>query len=81
MLRTETIKSVMLGLLLISIISAISIAVYIPAAAEETVPPGFAVLAENPEAPDFILKDTAGKKIKLSEYRGKLVLLFFGTTW
>ena len=32
-------------------------------------------------APDFSLKDLAGKTYKLSNQRGKSVLLFFGTTW
>ena len=32
-------------------------------------------------APDFSLKDSSGKTIKLSEYRGKVVLLNFWATW
>src|SRR5690242_16222960 len=33
------------------------------------------------EAPDFVLKDLDGKKVKLSDYRGKAVLLNFWATW
>jgi len=33
------------------------------------------------QAPDFTLKDLAGKKVTLSEYRGKVVLLEFWATW
>ena len=32
-------------------------------------------------AQDFILKDTAGKIVKLSDYRGKTILLYFMATW
>src|SRR5450755_4658269 len=32
-------------------------------------------------APAFILKDSAGKSVKLSKYRGKVVLLDFWATW
>ena len=32
-------------------------------------------------APDFTLKDANGKEFKLSEYKGKIVLLNFWATW
>jgi peroxiredoxin len=32
-------------------------------------------------APDFALKDLNDKEVKLSDYRGKVVLLNFSTTW
>lgn len=33
------------------------------------------------QAPDFALKDLNDKEVKLSDYRGKVVLLNFSTTW
>jgi len=33
------------------------------------------------KAPDFSLQDATGKSVKLSEYRGKVVLLNFWATW
>ena len=33
------------------------------------------------EASPFTLKDLKGEEIKLSDYKGKFVLLVFGTTW
>jgi peroxiredoxin len=35
----------------------------------------------NGEAPDFSVNDIAGKKLALSQYRGKVVLLDFWATW
>jgi len=32
-------------------------------------------------APDFVLKDIDGKEVRLADYRGKVVLLAFSTTW
>jgi cytochrome c biogenesis protein CcmG/thiol:disulfide interchange protein DsbE len=32
-------------------------------------------------APDFVLKDVSGKKVALSQFRGKVVLLEFWATW
>ena len=33
------------------------------------------------EAPDFALKDINGKTVRLSDYRGKVILLDFWATW
>ena len=33
------------------------------------------------EAPDFSLKDIDGKTVRLSDYRGKVILLDFWATW
>lgn len=38
-------------------------------------------LSLNMPAPDFTLPDLAGKRISLSDYRGKIVILKLGTTW
>lgn len=36
---------------------------------------------ERRTAPDFTLRDSEGRAVKLSEYRGKVVLLNFWATW
>ncbi len=42
-------------------------------------PPGVADIGQN--APDFTLKDLQGKKVTLSSYRNKVVLIEFWATW
>lgn len=37
--------------------------------------------ASGPAAPDFTLADAHGKKVSLSEFRGKVVVLNFWATW
>lgn len=42
---------------------------------------GLTPLAEQPEAPDFELTDIDGKTHRLSEYRGKVLIVNFWATW
>jgi thiol-disulfide isomerase/thioredoxin len=42
---------------------------------------GLLNLKDRRPAPDFILKDSKGVPIKLSDYKGKVVLLNFWATW
>jgi thiol-disulfide isomerase/thioredoxin len=37
--------------------------------------------AERKQAPDFSLKDSYGRTLKLSDYKGKVILLDFWATW
>ncbi|HEX4946945.1 MAG TPA: TlpA disulfide reductase family protein [Blastocatellia bacterium] len=38
-------------------------------------------IAQTPAAPDWTLKDIAGRTIRLRDYQGKVVLLNFWATW
>lgn len=42
---------------------------------------GVLKLLERKKAPDFSLEDPDGNRVKLSEFRGKIVLLDFWATW
>jgi thiol-disulfide isomerase/thioredoxin len=53
-----------------------------PAGATEFVPkPPPALLAAGTAAPDFTVQDRDGKAVKLSDYKGKIVVLDFWATW
>lgn len=42
---------------------------------------GIYKFTEKRSAPGFALGDVAGKQVKLQDYRDKIVLLLFWTTW
>lgn len=51
------------------------------AARAESLPPTMTAVPEKPAAPDFALKDADRKLYRLSEQRGKVVLVNFWATW
>ena len=62
---------------IISICMALSLSLAMNAQATETLTP----IDSKAPAPDFSLKDTDGKLHRLSDYRGKPVIVNFWTTW
>jgi hypothetical protein len=42
---------------------------------------GIVRVSQKVKAPDFMLRDLAGKMVRLSDLRGKVVLVNFWTTW
>ncbi|MBU1343489.1 MAG: redoxin domain-containing protein [Proteobacteria bacterium] len=42
---------------------------------------GFIQARKKVAAFDFTLEDLSGRKVRLTDFRGKVVLLFFWTTW
>ena len=63
-----------------------SVAIVLLATSMATAAPDFSVLRIQPyeprkPAPEFELQNLEGKTVRLADYRGKLLLLFFYTTW
>jgi thiol-disulfide isomerase/thioredoxin len=51
-----------------------------PATAQDATPPKPQMLANGSVAPDFTVQDLAGRPLKLSDFRGKIVVLDFWST-
>jgi cytochrome c biogenesis protein CcmG/thiol:disulfide interchange protein DsbE len=51
------------------------------AVAQPAAPAILQPVSERKAAPQFALKDSTGKTISLTDYRGKVVLLDFWATW
>ena len=65
------------SLLLLAILSAL----WLCSCASQTVSAGVHPSTNRKPAPDFTLKDSNGTPVKLSDYKGKVVLLNFWATW
>lgn len=61
-------------------LAAVAVAVLLVACAMPE-PPSVKAEKDRKTAPDFALKDANGATVKLSDYRGKVVLLNFWATW
>ncbi len=66
-----------LGLLAIAVVIMITI----PRFVKHRPTTGLSANGKGQQAPDFVLKDISGKRVKLSDFRGKAVVLNFWATW
>jgi cytochrome oxidase Cu insertion factor (SCO1/SenC/PrrC family) len=67
------------AVLMLSIIVILPVSII--AADDPFVASGFIKTKKSAPAFDIALKDINGSQVKLSDYRGKVVMLFFWTTW
>ncbi len=84
-MRKRIVKKTLIYLMLAMIIGAgpilLTKSVYSLGVNELMTSLGVTSLAEGKIAPGFTLKDLDGKKVSLSDYRGKLIFLNFWATW
>ena len=68
---------------LLAVLAALGAAAVAPGGAPAEPAPQVAAPAEQPPtvAPDFSRQDLSGRTVRLSDYRGKVVLLNFWATW
>lgn len=71
------------NILIILIILIISIFMVTPSWSEDSIffEAGFMPVKEKIAARDFSLEDLDGRQVALKDFRGKIVLVFFWTTW
>ena len=70
--------------ILLVILGILAVLVYngSPDAADDPIlSAGFLKFIESQKAPGFQVEDVGGRRVMLEDYKGKVVLLFFWTTW
>ena len=63
------------------VVAALFLLATMPARAQAPAPRGLAAVAGKPTAPEIALQDVDGKPVKLSELRGRVVVVNFWATW
>jgi peroxiredoxin len=74
-------KDVALKILKSLVIIAVAALAFLFSCSSSTTAGAVRPVKERKPAPDFTLKDASGASVKLSDYRGKVVLLNFWATW
>ena len=69
----KRIRSLLISAILLAVVSAPTLA--------SAPPPPSSLLPNGTPAPDFTVQDAAGHAVKLSDYKGKVVVLDFWSTW
>ncbi len=79
--RQHKIKKVFLMLVIFGIGALFALPEFLYSATDPLAAAGVVKFKEKISAPGFMIKDLKGNQVNLEDFRGKVVLLAFWTTW
>jgi cytochrome oxidase Cu insertion factor (SCO1/SenC/PrrC family) len=74
-------KKISISLVIMGLFANLALIESVDSAEDPMLAAGFYRYAEKADAPGFNIEDVEGNQVKLEDFKNKVVLLFFWTTW